>query len=69
MGQVQEFWEQLLSRDDEKIVDAWNSLAGDEQDAVWQHLLRMTSEEGWAEPQRVSAAKALSALRTYGVNR
>jgi predicted Fe-S protein YdhL (DUF1289 family) len=69
MTQVQDLWEQLLSREDEKIIDAWNSLADNEQGAVWIHLIRMTTEEGWAEPQRVSAAKALNALRAHGINR
>lgn len=57
------FWEQMLSRDADQIRVAWRNLAGDQQLAVYTHLRRMVSEEGWTEPQRLSARVALDALR------
>ncbi len=57
------FWENMLSRDPARVLEAWEALAVEERVAIRAHLVRMTSEEGWAEPQRVSARAALDALR------
>lgn len=61
------FWAELLSRDSRRVIFAWKTLSKEEQHAVWEHLHRMATEEGWLEPQRVSARAALSGLREYGV--
>lgn len=65
---VEDFWAELLSREPARILDAWHTLNAEEQAAVWVHLLRMTIEHDWAEPQVVSATTALDALRDAGVS-
>lgn len=64
MTNPEAFWEQILSRNAKQVLATWHTLSKDEQDAVYAHLVRMESEEGWAEPQRLSAQAALDALRT-----
>jgi hypothetical protein len=55
-------WESLLSRNPERIREMWGKLNQEEQNAVYAHLQRMVSEEGWTDPQRISAQAALDAL-------
>lgn len=55
-------WASLLSRDSQRIREMWQNLSREEQDAVYAHLKSMVSEDGWAEPQRISAQAALDAL-------
>lgn len=64
MTDPEAFWGQILSRDAGQVRAAWETLAKDEQDTVRAHLIRMVSEDGWAEPQRISAQAALDALTT-----
>ncbi len=63
---VEAFWAELLSRQSARIVEAWGTLNAEEQAAVWAHLSRMTTEDDWANSQRVSAAAALDVLRDAG---
>lgn len=60
------FWAEMLSREAERVVAAWQTLAADEQQAVWNHLERMVTEPDWSEPQRLSAQAALAALHDAG---
>ena len=62
MDDLDTFWTNMLSRDPTKILPAWETLSHDEQAAVYTHLQRMVTEEGWAEPQRRSAQAALVVL-------
>lgn len=59
------FWNNLLSRQDELVLLAWETLERDEQRAIYAHLIRMVTEEGWTAPQRRSAEIALQVLRTH----
>ena len=63
MSDPEQFWNSLLSREPILIREAWNSLSLEEQQAILAHLVRMTTEEGWAEPQRISAGAALAVLQ------
>lgn len=60
---LEKFWGEVLSRDPQRILKAMDSLEDDqEREAIIAHLRRMATEEGWAEPQRISAESALTAL-------
>lgn len=59
---IEDFWEALLSRNPPQIQTAWQTLNREERLAIYAHLKRMASEEGWAEPQRISAQAALDVL-------
>lgn len=65
MDDLELFWNNLLSRQDELVLLAWETLERDEQRAIYAHLVRMTTEEGWTAPQRLSAEIALQVLRTH----
>lgn len=60
--ELEALWEGLLSRQPQRIQDAYQSLTGDEQRAVYAHLQRMASEAGWHPEQVISAQKALEVL-------
>ncbi|NDJ86352.1 MAG: adenosine deaminase [Chloroflexi bacterium] len=63
-GWIEDFWAGILSREPERIRAAFQQLQdAEERSGTIQHLQRMVSEDGWAEPQRVSAQRALDALR------
>lgn len=59
---LEQFWSIMLGRNPESIRELWATLAAEEQTAVYAHLQRMTTEEGWLEAQRISAQAALDAL-------
>lgn len=59
---LETLWAELLSREPERIAEAWRSLNREEQAAVTAHLIRMTTEDGWVEAQRVSANAALETI-------
>jgi NADH:ubiquinone oxidoreductase subunit E len=60
---LENFWAEILSREPARIQAAMATLEDDEQrEAIIVHLRRMTTEEGWLEPQRISAQVALEAL-------
>ncbi len=63
MDGLEEFWEAILSEDPRQIVAAWVTLIEDEQQAVFAHLERMATEEGWTIGQRDSARAALNAIQ------
>lgn len=58
-------WNDLLSRDDTKVQEAFARLEFEEQQAVLAHLRRMSVEEGWHPEQRLSARAALEALASF----
>ena len=62
-GELDIFWENMLSRDPARVREAWGTLTVEERLAIHAHLVRMTTEDGWTEPQRISAQAALDALR------
>lgn len=55
-------WDELLSRQPDKVRSAFSGLDEVEQAAVLAHLRRMASEEAWQPEQRASARAALVAL-------
>ena len=59
---LEEFWSDILSEEPLRIRAAWVMLEAEEQDAVRAHLMRMATETGWAEVQRLSARAALQAI-------
>lgn len=62
MSDLDLFWGQILGREPDTIRAAWGELTSEEQEAVYAHLQRMVHEDGWADPQRISAQAALDAL-------
>jgi hypothetical protein len=62
---LEEFWDNLLSRQPEKIISAYTKLNSNERTAVKRHLRRMTSEPGWHPQQQRSAKIAISALNDH----
>ena len=64
MDELERIWENILSREAQRIRKQWQILQSDEQSAVLSHLRRMVSEDGWLEAQRDSARVALDALDT-----
>jgi hypothetical protein len=61
-GQVEIVWENLLSRQPERIHQVYRSLSISERQAVLAHLLRMIDEPGWHPEQRLSARVAIQAI-------
>ncbi|MGE5224267.1 MAG: hypothetical protein ACM3PY_17660 [Omnitrophica WOR_2 bacterium] len=59
---LEKLWDDLLSRQDDQVRSAYQSLTSDEQGAVLEHLQRMAAEPGWHPEQRLSAQAALRAL-------
>jgi hypothetical protein len=63
MFDVETFWAEILSEDPARVQAAYLSLpAQDEREAVYLHLQKMVSEEGWQPIQRQAAQAALTAL-------
>ena len=60
--QPEVLWEQILSRQPDRVRAAFQTLTQDEQRAVLSHLQRMSNEPGWHPEQRASAQVALQAL-------
>lgn len=59
---LENFWENLLSREHDKILLAWAELSAEEKTAVFDHLTQMVTEDGWHEAQVISAQVALDVL-------
>ena len=55
-------WDALLSRQPERVREAFRGLTGEERSAVLRHLRRMAEEPDWHLEQRRSAREALIAL-------
>ena len=59
---LDKLWDHLLSRQPERVRQAFSSLDPESQRTVKQHLHRMATESGWLPRQRSSARAALKAL-------
>ena len=59
---LEAFWGDMLSEEAPRIESAWHLLNAEDQQAVRDHLLRMVSEDGWADVQRESAQAALDVI-------
>jgi hypothetical protein len=62
-NQLEVLWEDLLSRQPDRVRAAFAKLDAPEQQVVLTHLQRMVSERGWQPEQRISAQAALKALK------
>ncbi len=60
--QLEQIWDNLLSRQPNLIQAAFSSLDSINQKAVLAHLYRMVDEAGWQPEQRASARAAIKAL-------
>ncbi len=56
-------WNQILSRDPEKVRKMFVSLPKAEKIGIRAHLIRMTTEEDWHPEQVKSASIALAAIK------
>jgi hypothetical protein len=59
---LEQLWNDLLSRENRLILKAFTILDKESQQAVLQHLSRMSEEPGWHPEQRISAKAALRVL-------
>lgn len=59
---LEEFWEELLSRQPNRISAAYASISGLEKESILNHLHKMATEPGWHPEQRKSAQAALNVL-------
>ncbi len=59
---LEEFWNDLLSAEPERVRRAFYNLDNDTRNYVIAHLRRMASEAGWQAAQQSSARAALIAL-------
>ena len=64
---LEKAWDDLLSREPERIVSRFKSLDPKSQKVVIEHLTLMTTESGWHPVQVISAEKALSILTKLGL--
>lgn len=60
---LEEIWDGLLSRETEKIRMIYQTLDENSRKTAFQHLQKMSTEEGWHPDQRLSAQTALAALK------
>lgn len=65
---IEKIWNAILSRDPAQVRFAFGGLDKESQQAVLQHLTRMSIEDGWHIEQRISAEAALKALATDWMN-
>ena len=59
---LEKSWDDLLSRNKDRIIARYGSLDAGSQKTVLNHLHRMTTESGWHPEQVKSAHSALQAL-------
>ena len=62
LNKLEALWDELLSRQPERVQAAYTTLEASEQEAVYAHLQRMADEPGWQPEQRASARAALQVL-------
>jgi len=60
---LEKIWGEILCRRPARIRRMFDTLDNSSQQEIIRHLNRMVSEEGWQEPQVISARAALSALK------
>ena len=61
---LEALWDEILSRQPERVRAAFTSLPQADQKNLLTHLERMATETGWHAKQRKSARAALKALRS-----
>jgi hypothetical protein len=61
-NKLEALWDDLLSRQPERVQAAYTSLETSERQAVYSHLRHMARDPGWQPEQRASARAALQAL-------
>ena len=59
---IERLWDNLLSREPDKIKSTFHHLNQSECSAVIEHLNRMTLEDGWHPEQKKSAIIALQII-------
>ncbi len=59
---VEQLWDNLLSREPEKIKTTFQHLNLSERSTVIEHLKRMTTEDGWHPEQKKSAQVSLQTI-------
>jgi len=62
MNSIEYFWDEILSRDPTRIKKSYEELSNSDQRAVVEHLIAMTTEEGWHTAQKGSAQIALATI-------
>jgi hypothetical protein len=62
---VEQLWDNLLSREIEKIESSFRNLNKADRIAVIEHLNRMTTEGGWHPEQKKSAQIALKTIEDF----
>lgn len=62
MNSIEYFWDELLSRDPTRIKKKYEDLSDGDQQAVVEHLIAMTTEQGWHSAQKLSAQIALETI-------
>jgi hypothetical protein len=62
---VEQLWDNLLSRELEKIKSSFQHLDQTDRIAVIEHLNRMTTEDGWHPEQKKSAQIALQEIEEF----
>ncbi len=60
--QLEQLWDNLLSRQPDRIQSAYATLDTHNQKAVLAHLNRMVKEPGWQPEQRLSAKAAIKVI-------
>lgn len=63
---LEKAWDDLLSREAQRIESRFESLDLESQRVVIDHLKKMVSENGWHPEQVISAQKALDILSKLG---
>jgi len=61
--QLELLWDDLLSRQPERIKSAFTSLDASSRESVLIHLQHMAKDAGWQPEQRLSASTAIQALQ------
>jgi NADH:ubiquinone oxidoreductase subunit E len=61
-GPLETLWQEILSRQPQRIREAFEGLEEKQKDAILKHLDRMASEDGWHTEQAASAQAALKSL-------
>jgi hypothetical protein len=60
---LEKIWDDLLSRDRDRVLAAFEKLDPKSRKNIIVHLKGMVSEKGWHKEQKLSAEFALSILR------
>jgi hypothetical protein len=60
---IEQLWDNLLSREPEKIKTTFHHLNLSERSAVIEHLNQMTAEDGWHPEQKKSAQFSLQTIK------